>query len=129
MANAVKKVSVEKGHDASRFALQCFGGAGAQHACLVADELGIRTIFIHPFAGVLSAYGMGLADQVAMREQAMEVELTEAALADLNDCADRLVAEARQTLLAQGAVPELADRPSNPAPALYRYRRGFDRPS
>ncbi len=107
MANAVKKVSVEKGHDASRFALQCFGGAGAQHACLVADELGIQTIFIHPFAGVLSAYGMGLADQVAMREQAMEVELTEAALADLNDWADRLVAEARQTLLAQGAVPDL----------------------
>jgi 5-oxoprolinase (ATP-hydrolysing) len=107
MANAVKKVSVEKGHDASRFALQCFGGAGAQHACLVADELGIQTIFIHPFAGVLSAYGMGLADQVAMREQAMEVELAEAALAELNDRADRLVAEARQTLLAQGADPEL----------------------
>jgi 5-oxoprolinase (ATP-hydrolysing) len=107
MANAVKKVSVEKGNDASRFALQCFGGAGAQHACLVADELGIHTIFIHPFAGVLSAYGMGLADQVTMREQAMEVELAEAALTELNDWADRLVAEARQTLLAQGADPDL----------------------
>ena len=63
MANAIKQVSVQKGHDATRFALQCFGGAGGQHACLVADALGMETVFIHPFAGVLSAYGMGLADQ------------------------------------------------------------------
>ena len=72
MANAIKQVSVQKGHDATRFALQCFGGAGGQHACLVADELGMETVFIHPYAGVLSAYGMGLADQTVMREQAVE---------------------------------------------------------
>ncbi len=63
MANAIKQVSIQKGHDVTRHALQCFGGAGGQHACLVADELGMETVFIHPFAGVLSAYGMGLADQ------------------------------------------------------------------
>ena len=69
MANAIKQVSVQKGHDVSRFALQCFGGAGGQHACLVADALGMETVFIHPYAGVLSAYGMGLADQTAMRSR------------------------------------------------------------
>ena len=67
MANAIKQVSVQKGHDVSRFALQCFGGAGGQHACLVADALGMETVFIHPYAGVLSAYGMGLADQTTMK--------------------------------------------------------------
>src|SRR6185437_8402457 len=77
MANAIKQVSVQKGHDVSRFALQCFGGAAGQHACMVADALGMETVFIHPFAGVLSAYGMGLADQSAMREQAVEVTLAE----------------------------------------------------
>ncbi len=56
MANAIKQVSVQKGHDVTRFALQCFGGAGGQHACLVADALGMETVFIHPTAGVLSAY-------------------------------------------------------------------------
>ena len=75
MANAIKQVSVQKGHDVTRFALQCFGGAGGQHACLVADALGMETVFIHPFAGVLSAYGMGLADQTVMREQAVEIPL------------------------------------------------------
>ena len=75
MANAIKQVSVQKGHDVTRFALQCFGGAGGQHACLVADELGMETVFIHPFAGVLSAYGMGLAHQIVMRHEAVEREL------------------------------------------------------
>jgi 5-oxoprolinase (ATP-hydrolysing) len=106
MANAVKRVSVEKGHDVSGFALQCFGGAAAQHACLVADELDIRTVLIHPFAGVLSAYGMGLADQTAMREQAAEVELAEKELPELNDRANQLATEGRQALIAQGAEPE-----------------------
>ena len=80
MANAIKQVSVQKGHDATRFALQCFGGAGGQHACLVADELGMETVFIHPYAGVLSAYGMGLADQAVLREQAVERAFDAAAL-------------------------------------------------
>jgi len=105
MANAIKQVSVQKGHDATRFALQCFGGAGGQHACLVADALGMETVFVHPFAGVLSAYGMGLADQTAMREQAVETQLTDAALAGLNAVADRLGAEASAALIAQGAAP------------------------
>jgi 5-oxoprolinase (ATP-hydrolysing) len=106
MANAIKQVSVQKGHDATEFALQCFGGAGGQHACLVADELGMRTVFIHPYAGVLSAYGMGLADQTVMREQAVEVELSEAALPDLHALADRLSREAAAELSRQGADPE-----------------------
>ncbi len=105
MANAIKQVSVQKGHDATRFALQCFGGAGGQHACLVADALGMETVFIHPFAGVLSAYGMGLADQSAMREQAVEAALTPDAVPELEEVADRLGAEARAALIAQGADP------------------------
>ena len=104
MANAIKQVSVQKGHDATRFALACFGGAGGQHACLVADELGMETVFIHPFAGVLSAYGMGLADQSAMREQAVEVALDDAALAQLQALADTLAARATQELQTQGAA-------------------------
>lgn len=103
MANAIKQVSVQKGHDATRFALQCFGGAGGQHACLVADELGMTTVFIHPYAGVLSAYGMGLADQTAMREQAVELELSQAALPELNAVADRLAVAATAALREQGA--------------------------
>ncbi|MBV9490232.1 MAG: hydantoinase B/oxoprolinase family protein, partial [Verrucomicrobia bacterium] len=102
MANAIKQVSVQKGYDVARFALQCFGGAGGQHACLVADELGMDTVFIHPFAGVLSAYGMGLADQAAMREHSVEVRLEEAALPGLRNQAELLAEEARQDLLAQG---------------------------
>ena len=81
MAAAIKQVSLEKGHDAAQFALVCFGGAGGQHACLVADELGMGTVLIHPFAGVLSAYGMGLADQSAIRQQAVEQALGSPALA------------------------------------------------
>jgi len=103
MANAIKQVSVQKGHDASRFALQCFGGAGGQHACMVADELGMETVFIHPFAGVLSAYGMGLADQTALRQQAVEVRLTDAALPGLRSLADKLASHASQALAEQGA--------------------------
>ena len=105
MANAIKQVSVEKGHDATGFALQCFGGAGGQHACLVADELGMTTVFIHPYAGVLSAYGMGLADQTVMREQAVETDFSEAALPGLETLADRLAAEASAELATQGADP------------------------
>ena len=75
MANAIKAISVARGHDASRFALSCFGGAGGQHACLVADALEIGTVLIHPLAGVLSAYGMGLAERRAMRERTLGVPL------------------------------------------------------
>jgi 5-oxoprolinase (ATP-hydrolysing) len=105
MANAIKQVSIQKGHDATRFALQCFGGAGGQHACLVADELGMETVFIHPFAGVLSAYGMGLADQAVIREAAVEAPFTADAISDLTARLDALVAVGRGELTRQGADP------------------------
>jgi len=104
MARAIKQVSVQKGQDPARFALACFGGAGGQHACLVADELGMETVFIHPLAGVLSAYGMGLADQVVLREQAMELPFGPANMAALNRMADQLAEAARAELAAQGAT-------------------------
>jgi 5-oxoprolinase (ATP-hydrolysing) len=106
MANAIKQVSVQKGHDPADFALQCFGGAGGQHACAVADALGMETVFIHPFAGVLSAYGMGLADQTVMKEQAVELPLEPSAMRDLEDAADRLALDAEVALAAQGADAE-----------------------
>ncbi len=105
MANAIKQVSVQKGHDATRFALACFGGAGGQHACLVADALGMETVLIHPFAGVLSAYGMGLADQAVLREQAVERPLQPAAMEELIAIADRLASDAAAALASQGADP------------------------
>jgi len=109
MANAIKQVSVQKGHDAARFALQCFGGAGGQHACLVADELGMETVFIHPYAGVLSAYGMGLADQIEMREQAVERPFTPEILPDLDTVHTALEQDARNALGADDvAVRRLA---------------------
>jgi 5-oxoprolinase (ATP-hydrolysing) len=80
MAAAIKQVTLEKGQDAAALALVCFGGAGGQHACLVADELGMANVLVHPFAGVLSAYGMGLADQSAVRQRAVELPLDAAAL-------------------------------------------------
>jgi len=78
MANAIKFISVQRGHDVTEYTLACFGGAGGQHACLVADELGMTQVFIHPLAGVLSAYGMGLAQVRALREEAVERPLEEA---------------------------------------------------
>src|SRR3546814_12415670 len=80
MANAIKKISVQRGYDVTGYTLCCFGGAGGQHACLVADALGMKTVFVHPFAGVLSAYGMGLADVRAMRGKTVEARLAEAVL-------------------------------------------------
>lgn len=83
MANAIKKISVQRGYDITEYALVCFGGAGGQHACSVADALGMDSIFIHPLAGVLSAYGMGLADLRAMREAVVEKELNTKNLSEL----------------------------------------------
>jgi 5-oxoprolinase (ATP-hydrolysing) len=105
MANAIKQVSIQKGHDATRYALQCFGGAGGQHACLVADELGMETVFIHPFAGVLSAYGMGLADQTVIREAAVEAPFAAEAMDDLARRLDALEQAGRAELARQGADP------------------------
>src|SRR5205814_6028914 len=72
MANAIKKISVQRGYDVTRYTLNCFGGAGGQHACLVADALGMTSVLIHPFSSLLSAYGMGLADIRSVRQQAIE---------------------------------------------------------
>ena len=101
MANAIKKISVARGYDVSRYTLQCFGGAGGQHACLVADALGMSRVLVHPLAGVLSAYGMGLADQSVMREQTVELALQEQSLPSIEQQLDALSRLARDELLRQ----------------------------
>ncbi|NIZ02798.1 hydantoinase B/oxoprolinase family protein [Thalassospira lucentensis] len=106
MANAIKQISVQRGYDVSDYILQCFGGAGGQHACQVADTLGMTKVFVHPFAGVLSAYGMGLADIRAMREQAVEAKLETDALAGLDEQLDGLAVEARGELHEQGITDD-----------------------
>ncbi|WP_119677864.1 hydantoinase B/oxoprolinase family protein [Indioceanicola profundi] len=105
MAHAIKHISVQRGYDVTRYALQCFGGAGGQHACLVADALGMTSVYIHPFAGVLSAYGMGLADLVAMRERAVEAELGSGLLEELAIAVEALGGAAAAELADQG-VPD-----------------------
>ncbi len=104
MANAIKRISIERGHDVTDYALNCFGGAGGQHACAVADALGIETVMIHPFAGVLSAYGMGLADIRVLRETAVEAPLGEIERAEA--AFERLEALAGEEMAAQGVPPE-----------------------
>ncbi|MFF3755119.1 hydantoinase B/oxoprolinase family protein [Streptomyces sp. NPDC002018] len=118
MANAVKKISVQRGHDITRYALTSFGGAGGQHACAVADALGVGTVIVPPLAGVLSAYGIGLADATAMREQSVETELTEAALDRVRGLCDSLAARTRAELRAD-SVPDSAI--STRARVLLRY--------
>lgn len=108
MANAIKKISVARGYDVTRYTLQCFGGAGGQHACAVADALGMRQVLIHPLAGVLSAYGMGLADQAVLREQSIEKALDGDGLAVANEVLNALSqsasAQLREQSPDQGAV-------------------------
>jgi 5-oxoprolinase (ATP-hydrolysing) len=101
MVNAIKKISVARGYDVTRYTLQCFGGAGGQHACLVADALGMTRVFVHPLAGVLSAYGMGLADQNVIRELAIEVKLTEQSLPEVRSKLMLLVDAATRELKRQ----------------------------
>jgi len=102
MANAIKKISVQRGYDITRYVLSVFGGAGGQHACAVADALGMTSVLVHPLAGVLSAYGIGLADIVAMREKAVEAPLTAETLASLPSVIKPLEDEARAELGADG---------------------------
>ncbi|MFI2490074.1 hydantoinase B/oxoprolinase family protein [Promicromonospora kroppenstedtii] len=104
MAGAVKRITVRKGHDVTRYALTTFGGAGGQHACAVADALGIETVLVPPMAGVLSALGIGLADTTVMREQAVEAPLEPSALSGLDRTAGALEAAARADLVAQGVA-------------------------
>lgn len=102
MANAIKKISVQRGYDVTRYTLNCFGGAGGQHACGVADALGMQRVLLHPYAGVLSAYGMGLAEIRALREKQFEKSLAEsqAAATEL----DQLASDALSEVVAQGVV-------------------------
>ena len=102
MAQAIKKISVARGYDVSQYVLQCFGGAGAQHACLVSDALNIQTVLIHPFAGLLSAYGMGLAAIRAQRDQAVEASLSDDTLIELQSLQEQLANSVREEVLAQG---------------------------
>ncbi len=114
MANAIKKISVARGYDVTRYTLQCFGGAGGQHACLVADALGMTRVFVHPLAGVLSAYGMGLADQSVSREQAVEQVLQTSVVPSV----------ARQLqVLADQALGELARQASGTDASQQRVHR------
>jgi 5-oxoprolinase (ATP-hydrolysing) len=103
MANAIKQISVQRGHDVGGYALACFGGAGGQHACLVADALRMSRIVIHPLAGLLSAYGMGLAELRAVREAAIDRRLGPEMLDEMANKAARLEREAASELRAQGA--------------------------
>jgi 5-oxoprolinase (ATP-hydrolysing) len=102
MANAIKKISVQRGYDVTRYALNCFGGAGGQHACLVADALGMTRVLIHPFSSLLSAYGMGLADIRSTRQQAIELGLGAKALTALKRESARLGREAKTEVAGQG---------------------------
>lgn len=103
MANAVKKISVQRGYDVTHYVLTCFGGAGGQHACLTADALGISTVMIHPFSGILSAYGMGLADIRATRQRTVSHELA-AALETLGAIRDDLTASVLEEMASQGVT-------------------------
>jgi 5-oxoprolinase (ATP-hydrolysing) len=116
MANAIKKISVQRGYDVTKYTMNCFGGAGGQHACLVADALGMERICIHPFAGVLSAFGMGLADVRALREHQLGAPLE---AEDTTEVLDRLAREVRDEVTAQGV----------PARAVTVERRAHVRPA
>ena len=106
MANAIRHISIERGQDVTEFALACFGGAGGQHACQVADALGIDAIVIHPLAGVLSAYGMGLAELRALKRRGIELRLDDDAMDELGAVFGELEREARSELLAQHVAPD-----------------------
>ncbi len=119
MANAIKKISVQRGYDVQGYALNCFGGAGGQHACLIADTLGMKTVYIHPFAGVLSAYGMGLADIRSNRQQAVEETLSSGIESRLQEIAASLSKDSETELASQGITPdEITTYPR----ALVRYK-------
>ena len=117
MANAIKEISIQRGYDVTEYTLACFGGAAGQHACPIADTLGVTRVFIHPFAGVLSAYGMGLADVRALRETAVEAVLDAGLVGALDATLDRL---------ANSAVSEISDQ-NVPAENIAVHRRAHIR--
>jgi 5-oxoprolinase (ATP-hydrolysing) len=106
MANAIKKISVQRGYDVTDYALQCFGGAGGQHACLVADVLGMKSVLIHPFSGLLSAYGMGLADIRATRQRTVEAPLDAQGIAAARAALDEAAEAVRDELIGEGVAAD-----------------------
>lgn len=106
MANAIKEISVQRGYDVTEYTLNCFGGAGGQHACLVADALGMNQIFLHPFAGVLSAYGMGLAEVRSLRKVQVEKAFDNNASEIIRSSASELSDNVRHEIMAQGVATE-----------------------
>ncbi len=122
MANAIKKISVQRGYDVTEYVLNVFGGAGGQHACAVADALGMTSVLIHPLAGVLSAYGIGLADIIAMREQAVEAPLTAGLLDRLPEILGPLELHARAEVEAEGGQGGPARRITAAHRAHLRYQ-------
>jgi 5-oxoprolinase (ATP-hydrolysing) len=109
MANAIKKISLQRGYDVTQYVLCCFGGAGAQVACLIADTLGMKKIFLHPYAGVLSAYGMGLADVRAIREAGVEQPLTQALIPLLQKLMESLEVQGREEFETQSSAERSAE--------------------
>ncbi|MEK1893305.1 MAG: hydantoinase B/oxoprolinase family protein [Rhizobium sp.] len=109
MANAIKKISVQRGYDVTGYLLNCFGGAGGQHACLVADALGMSMVLVHPFSGLLSAYGMGLSSIFASRQQAFIKPLSEESLLELGRLITSLTADVGEELKAQGIAANTID--------------------
>ncbi|MEE8515602.1 MAG: hydantoinase B/oxoprolinase family protein, partial [Alphaproteobacteria bacterium] len=122
MANAIKKISIQRGYDVTDYTLASFGGAGGQHACLVADALGMTKVLVHPHAGVLSALGMGLADVTEMRERAVEDRLAPDIMARLKAILDELAAEATAALADQ----QLGDTSLSVARKLHVRYEGTD---
>ncbi|PSJ63660.1 hydantoinase B/oxoprolinase family protein [Pseudaminobacter soli (ex Li et al. 2025)] len=122
MANAIKKISVQRGYDVTEYLLNCFGGAGGQHACLVADALGMEAVLIHPFSGLLSAYGIGLSAVFASRQQALLKPLAEASLDAIND----LIATLRRDVLAELASQGIAEADVASRPVLQVRYDGTD---
>jgi 5-oxoprolinase (ATP-hydrolysing) len=107
VANAIKQISIARGHDVTAYTLVCFGGAGGQHACLVADALGMKRVLIHPLAGVLCAYGIGLADERLLLQRAIEAPLAPELMPQLESAFSEIEMEGRAALLAQGVAPEI----------------------
>jgi len=106
MANAIKKISLQKGYDVTEYVLCCFGGAGGQVACLIAETLGMKKIFLHPYAGVLSAYGMGLADVRAIKETGVEKPLNQTLISQLKQLMQSLEIQARTTIKSEETTRE-----------------------
>ncbi len=124
MANAIKEISIQRGYDVPQYTLACFGGAGGQAACRVADALGMTRIFLHPFAGVLSAYGMGLADIRAIRHRTVEAKFEPALMPRLAADIAELESAAKAEIAAQG----IAEDAITVIPQLHLKYAGTDAP-